>query len=300
MALRSFIVPLLGFASLTAILVSLLAIGSGFPGDSSSSDGSQTPKPIASPSPSDTTTRQAVPMSEMIDLAETALRSTIANVNDYTARLVKHEQDRSGVLQPKSESFIKVATRHPGGKPGAPMKVYLRFDSPDDVKGREVIWVENENDGNLLIREAGMIGSMMTVPIAPDSFLAMRGQRYPITEIGLTRLLEKLIERGREDEKSERVHAFKTEGHRYDGRDLTLLEIERDAPSDRKDDFSIAELVLDRSQNVVVSFRSFGWPESQSNDAPLIESYQYYDLKLNVGLTDIDFSTANPDYTFKK
>lgn len=239
-------------------------------------------------------------MSEMLDLAKVALKSTIANVDDYTARLVKHEQDRGGVLQPKSESFVKVSTRHPGGQPGAPMKVYLRFDSPDAVKGREVIWIENENDGNLLVREAGMIGSMMTVPVAPDSFLAMRGQRYPITEIGLTRLLEKLIERGREDETSDQVHAFKTEGYRFDGRELTLLEIKRDAPSNRKNDFSTAELVLDRPQNVVVSFRSFGWPDSKSTEAPLIESYQYYDLKLNVGLTDIDFSTNNPEYTFKK
>ncbi|TWT95639.1 hypothetical protein Pla100_32800 [Neorhodopirellula pilleata] len=298
------------------MLVSLVAVGSSHePAHVSGSDH----RPVQTDT-FEAGERQRVTMSEMLDLAEAALASTIANVDDYTARMIKHEQDRSGVLQPPSESLIKVSTRHRGGKPNSPMKVYLRFDSPDAVKGREVIWIENENDGKMLVREAGMIGGMMTVPLAPDSFLAMRGQRYPITEIGLTRLLEKLIERGGEDRDSEDVRVFKTEGYPFDGRELTLLEIIRSRPSGREGDFSRAELVLDRQRNVVVSFRSFGWPDANLADAnlavpslvgpdltadeaaelPLIESYQYLDLELNVGLSDEDFSTSNPEYTFKK
>jgi hypothetical protein len=242
-----------------------------------------------------------VTMSAMLDLAQTALDATIADLDDYTARLIKQEQDRNGLLQPASEVFIKVATRHPGGVLGAPLKVYMRFDSPADARGREVIWVENANEGKLLVREAGMIGSMMTVPLMPESFLAMRGQRYPITEIGLTRLLEKLIERGSHDIADPNVRVFKTEGYRFDDRSLTHLQIQRSRPSERAGDFSIAELVLDREQNLVVSFRSFGWPEknaTDNSDPPLIESYEYHDLKLNVGLSEQDFDPANPDYTF--
>ncbi|EMI52788.1 DUF1571 domain-containing protein [Rhodopirellula sallentina] len=239
-----------------------------------------------------------VSMDEMLDLAEDALEATVANVDDYTARMIKQEQDRSGVLQPASECFMKVATRHPGGKPGSPLKVYMRFDSPDDVRGREVIWVENENDGKLLVREAGAIGAMMTVPLPPDGFLAMRGQRYPITEIGLTRLLEKLITRGSVDREDPSVRVFKTEGHPYDGRSLTHLRIQRSKPSGREGDFSLAELVLDRERNLVVSFRSFDWPDEETGERTLIESYEYHDLQLNVGLTDHDFDPANPEYTF--
>ncbi|MCM2371701.1 DUF1571 domain-containing protein [Rhodopirellula sp. ICT_H3.1] len=239
-----------------------------------------------------------VTMAEMLELAEYALSQTIANVDDYTTRMIKQEQDRTGVLQPASEAFMKVVTRHPGGRTGAPLKVYMRFDSPDDVRGREVIWIEDQNDGKLLVREAGTIGSMMTVPLPPEGFLAMRGQRYPITEIGITRLLEKLIVRGGADRDDPSVKVFKTEGHPFDGRSLTHLRIERSKPSGREGDFSLAELVLDRERNVVVSFRSFDWPNPKTGERTLIESYEYHDLKLNVGLTDRDFDPANPEYTF--
>jgi len=241
-----------------------------------------------------------VPMAEMIQLAENALAATIAGVDDYTTRMIKQEQDRSGVLQPASESFMKIATRHPGGKPGSPMRVYLRFDSPNEVRGREVIWVENENDGNLLVREAGMLGALGTIPLPPEGMLAMRGQRYPITEIGLTRLLEKLIERGSRDRDNPDVRVFFTEGYVFDDARLTHLRIERDQPSGLEGDFSIAELVLDRERNLIVSFRSFGWPKKSGGEPVLIESYEYLDLKINVGLTDRDFDTSNPDYTFAK
>ncbi len=239
-----------------------------------------------------------VPMAEMLQLAQDALAATKQKLDDYTAELTKQEQDRNGVLQPASKMFMKVATRHAGGKVGGPLKVYLRFDAPSNLRGREVIWVENQNDGKMLVREAGIVGAMMTVPLPPDGFLAMQGQRYPIQEIGLTRLLEKLIERGGEDRDNPAVQVFMTEGYQFDDRSLTHLRIEHSHPTGRDDDFSVAELVLDRPQNLVVSYRSFGWPESGSTDRPLIESYQYHDLKTNVGLTDRDFDTANPDYTF--
>ena len=35
-----------------------------------------------------------------------------------------------------------------------------------------------------------------------------------------------------------------------------------------------------------------------SGPAPLLESYTYYDVKLNVGLTEDDFDPANPEYRY--
>ncbi|MCC9655706.1 DUF1571 domain-containing protein [Rhodopirellula halodulae] len=241
---------------------------------------------------------QEVAMAEVLKLAEGSLQHLIEHVDGYTTRMIKHEQDRSGVLQEPSEMFMKIQTRHVGGETGQGLRAYLRFETPESAKGREVIWIEDQNDGQMLVREAGFIGSMMTAKLDPTNFLAMRGQRYPITEIGLTNLVEKLIERGSRDIDNPDVRVIRTPRHKFDGKPLTLLQIQRASPSDQPDDFSLAEVVIDEERQLIVSFRSFGWPETEGDAPPLIESYEYHDLVLNPKLTDLDFDPANPEYTF--
>ncbi|MEO9592560.1 DUF1571 domain-containing protein [Rhodopirellula bahusiensis] len=274
--------------------------------------GKQSPRSVASPptvvgSDSSSANRTStdgqsasseVPMAEVLKLAEESLQHLIANVDGYTTRMIKHEQDRNGVLQEPSEMFMKIRTRHVGGESGHGLRAYLRFETPESAKGREVIWIEDQNDGQLLVREAGFIGSMMTAKLEPTNFLAMRGQRYPITELGLTNLVRKLIERGSRDIDNPGVRVTRTEGHDFDEKSLTLLQIQRSKPTDQPDDFSLAEVVIDEEQKLIVSFRSFGWPESEGETPPLIESYEYHDLVINPALTDLDFDPTNPDYTF--
>lgn len=241
-----------------------------------------------------------VTMAEVLEMAADALQHTIANVDDYTATMRQHERDRSGVLQPPASMQIKVRTRHRGGTDGQPMAVYLKFDSPEAIAGREVIWIEDQNDGNLLVREAGFMGAMMTAKIDPSGFLAMRGQRYPINQIGLTNLISKLIQRGTNDVDNPNVKATLDANHVIDGQSRTLIRIAKSQPSGSPDDFSLAEIVIDRERQLIIEFRSFGWPEAgaDASDPPLIESYAYENLRINVGLQDIDFDVTNPEYTF--
>jgi hypothetical protein len=60
--------------------------------------------------------------------------------------------------------------------------------------------------------------------------------------------------------------------------------------------------VLDPSRKLILQYRSFGWEDSESENAnadpPLLESYTYKDVKTNVGLSDIDFDVKNPDYGY--
>ena len=44
----------------------------------------------------------------------------------------------------------------------------------------------------------------------------------------------------------------------------------------------------------------YDWPREAGGQPELIEEYTYRDLKLNIGLTDEDFSTQNPDYHFRQ
>jgi hypothetical protein len=136
----------------------------------------------------------------------------------------------------------------------------------------------------------------------------MRGQRYPITQIGLVRLVEQLIERGEKDLDNPDVSVTVTTNHQFDDRLTELIRVRRSRPSNEPDDFSLAEIVVDPERQLILAYRSFGWPGRagsglegsglEGSSPPILESYSYHDLKINVGLTDADFDTKNPEYRF--
>ncbi len=245
----------------------------------------------------DTGTRQ-VSMSDVLDMAEAARAHLSENLDDYTARFVKQEVDDRGVLGEETEILLKVQTRLRNEADQAPMRVYLSFQSPSSVKGREVIWAEDLYDGKMAVHEVGLLLSLKTIWFDPNGIFAMQGQRYPISEIGLVRLVEKLIERGQVDRDSPDVSVTITPDHKLGDTTTELIQVRRSKPANREDDFSLAEIVIDPERQLILSYRSFGWPKEADAEPPLLESYTYYDVQTNVGLTEADFDPANPNYGF--
>ena len=82
--------------------------------------------------------RNEMSMAELLDLAVDAHANMVATVDDYTARFVKQEQDLQGRLSETTEMLMKIQTAHRGGEPGSPMRVYLKFLSPQSVSGRDL------------------------------------------------------------------------------------------------------------------------------------------------------------------
>ncbi|QDT07615.1 hypothetical protein K227x_60430 [Rubripirellula lacrimiformis] len=237
-------------------------------------------------------------ISDVLSMANDALANMQANLDDYTARFVKQERDPSGNLGDPTEIALRVQTRFRGPDRKSPRRAYLRFQSPAAVDGREVIWGEDLYDGKMAVHEVGMFLGLKTIWLNPTGMIAMQGQRFPISEIGLVKLVEKLIERGEQDRGNPDIRVSISEGHRFDDRDTRLIEVRRSKPNDQPDDFSKAEIVVDPEQQLILRYRSFGWPAGEEEEAPLLESYSYHDLKTNVGLSDIDFDTKNPEYNF--
>lgn len=236
-------------------------------------------------------------MDEVLRLAEQSLLHIRQTLDDYTATMVKQETI-GGVLTGPVEMAMKVQCSHRGGKldDSEPMRVYLRFIRPPEVAGREVIWAEDLHDGKLVVREAGMLG-LLPLRLEPAGMIAMRGERYPIYEIGLTKLVQKLIERGRRDRDNPDVTVWITEGLKCDGHDCELIEVRRKHPAGTDEDFSRAEIVFDTQRLLPLRYTAYGWSEDPSA-APLIESYTYTDINTNVGLSETDFDPTNPSYQF--
>lgn len=238
------------------------------------------------------------PLDRGLEMAKRALHDSRTKVNDYTAVLVKRERV-GDTLNPHEFMYVKVRNRKAaGGKISQPLSVYLKFVKPAAVSGREVIYVEGRNEGNLVAHEGGFKGRFLpTVNIPPTGMLAMRGQRYPLTEIGVENLIVKLIERGQRARTNPEVKCEFRKNARVQDRVCTMMQVTQ--PTHRPEaEFHQAQVFIDDELNLPIRYIAFDWPRQTGAEPEVIEEYNYLKLKLNVGLTDADFDPNNAEYNF--
>jgi len=117
----------------------------------------------------------------------------IEKLQDYSAKLAKRERI-GGKLLDYEYMFIKV--RH------QPFSVYMLFLGPPELKGQEVLYVQGTNDDKMWAHGVGLQKTMFgTVAIKPDGPIAMRNQRYPLTELGILNMTRRLVEVAEQDVK---------------------------------------------------------------------------------------------------
>jgi hypothetical protein len=176
------------------------------------------------------------------------------------------------------------------------MGVYLDFVKPSSVRGREVIWVEGQNEGKLIVHESGL-ANFVSLRLDPTSYLAMRGQRHPITEIGIENLLKKIIERGERDRQYGQCDVQFFRHAKIGDMQCTMLQVTH--PERRPYfDFYRARIYFADSLKIPIRYESWSWPTQSGGDPVLEEEYNYLNVKVNVGLTDLDFDPQNPAYRF--
>lgn len=234
------------------------------------------------------------PLDEALEIAHRSLKRIDSDVRDYTCTLVKRERINGTLL---SHEFMSCKIRHES-EDGVPFSVYLGFKKPASMKGREVIYVDGQNGGKLIAHEGGFKSRFLpTVSLDPTSALAMRNQRYPITEIGLRTLTERLIEKGERDRALGPCKVRILRGAKVGNRTCTCIEVRHD---DRKPqfDFHVARIFVDDEHQLPIRYEAFEWPTRPGGKMQLIEEYTYMDLVLNVGLTNSDFDRNNSRYNF--
>ena len=164
------------------------------------------------------------PLDRALQRAKEGLTLIEDTVSDYTATIIKRERI-GGKL--REHQFISAKIRNRKVKDGqvvVPFGVYLKFLKPDSIAGREVIWVENANENKVVVHETGLLG-FKRFHLPPDGLLAMMGQRYPITNIGIQKLIEELIVRGEHDLKYDECEVKFYKGAKVDEYVCTLIEV---------------------------------------------------------------------------
>lgn len=240
----------------------------------------------------------AHPLDAALKIAHSSLQHIRQNIVDYSAILIKRELI-DGALTDYEYMGIKIRNRkHVNGVMTSPFSVYMAFLKPATVKGREVIYVENQNNGNIVAHEGGMKGRFLpTVNLDPLGMMAMRGQRYPITDLGLENLVVKLIEKGDRDRQRGECDVQFQQGAKVGGRECTVLSVTHPVARPYFD-FHIAQIFIDDELNVPVRYCAYSWPHSAGGEPVLLEEYTYQNIKTNIGLTDADFDQRNSKYNF--
>jgi hypothetical protein len=161
-----------------------------------------------------------------------------------------------------------------------------------------VIYVEGQNNGNMWAHGVGLQATMFrTVSLRPDGIVAMKNQRYPLTELGILNLTRRLVEVGEDNKKYGECDVKYYENAKINGRVCTCIEVIHPVPR-RNFVFHLARIFVDKELNLPIRYESFDWPREQGGPPELLEEYTYLNLRLNNGFTDADFDVRNPRYKF--
>jgi hypothetical protein len=229
------------------------------------------------------------PLDPAIQMAKEGLKNIQANVQDYSCTIVKQERI-DGELLPPEYMYAEIRNhREKEGKVVAPFSVYMYFLKPAPMKGREVLYVEGQNDGNLIAHEGqGLLRRVGAVQLKPEGAMAMRGNRYPITEIGIEKLITELIKKGERDRHRDECTVEFKKGVTINNRSCTMLEVTH--PHSRPYfDFHIARIYIDDELNLPLRYEAYTWPTTPGGKPELQECYTYLNIKVNLGLKDENF-----------
>jgi hypothetical protein len=211
------------------------------------------------------------------------LEASYAQVRDYTAIFKKRERVQ-GVLLDQEVMQLKYQK---------PFRVYLRWLA-GPKEGREVLYVEGANENRLLVYDPSGIQRFFTLLMSPRDERAMRESRYPITQIGIGRLIELIAENARRAWSQGELQLIDHGMGEEDGR--PVWRYEGILPDDPAKGYFCARLLLavDQESGLPVRALIYEW------DGNLVGDYAHADLRVNPGLAVQEFEPANPAYRFPR
>jgi outer membrane lipoprotein-sorting protein len=209
------------------------------------------------------------------------MEAAYARVDDYTAVFIKQERVKDKLV-PRETMELKFRK---------PFAAYLKWTG-GKKEGQEVIYVRGWNNGKIRAHQGRFPD--ITVDLEPENSLAMRGNRHPITDLGIGNTIDLIARDARlaSARPVDNVEAYDLGVSTIHGARARCVEVF--TPDRRWSGYYAyhARFCVDQSTSLPIRVTVWG------RDGELLEDYTYAKVKLNVGLTDQDFSPDNPAYGF--
>lgn len=216
-----------------------------------------------------------------------------ARIDDYTATLYKQERIGGELLDGET---VSIKLRH------KPFSVYMKWITGD--KGRQVIYVDGQNDDRMLVQLGGIKGRLLgTLTIDPTSSQAMAETRHSIRRAGLLALAQKTLEyRERDLERGVGCQCAIHDNQSLNDRPCYVFITTWDSP-EYNETYRKSVLYIDKELSMPVCVQNYTWavdanPETIDEDT-LIEFYSYSNIKIGQDLADADFDRTNRAYRMR-
>ena len=226
------------------------------------------------------------PLFKLLEVAYKS-RKSVESVEDYKCVFTKREVVRGKMI--KTTMNLKFRE--------TPFSVYLKF--VDLNAGREVIYVQGQNNNNLLVHEAGLKAYLGTFPIPPTSSDALAENKYPVTSIGLKNMLDSVIKQWEIEGKFSGITTQKRPSSKLPtGEVCTVYEAIHNQPF-KEFKFHTTRLFVADESGIAIGVQQLAFPAKGEKETPVVEEYFYSQLTTNLKLTDADFDPKNPNYAFR-
>ncbi|MDF1843854.1 MAG: DUF1571 domain-containing protein [Rubripirellula sp.] len=237
------------------------------------------------------------PLTDVLAYAKSRSDYLKANIQDYTGRLIKRERI-NGKLQSYQFIDVKMRCEQTLDNEVVPMAVFMRFLAPRNLKDRRILYVDGQNNNRMLVRKGGVSLQNVRLKIDPNGANARRESKYPVTDIGFNMMIDQLCSRAKQDMANDptgentRVTHFRAA--KVGDRVCTRIQVVHPERGEGIE-FHEANLYVDDELQLPIRLTVHGWPEKPADDKPLIEEYTYTKLRVNVGLSDAEFSETQLD-----
>ena len=220
--------------------------------------------------------------------AARASRDDVRKLPGYSCTFSKNEQLKKG--SPLKQVMVLKFRREP-------FSVYLKFVEPH--AGREVIYIDGQNKGKMQVHEASGLASMIgTVSISPTGSDAMKESRYPITMIGMEKMLETIVADWEASQKHSTVKVDRYPKAKIGETECVMFEV-LFSQAHESIKFHKTRLYFDKKSNLPRRVEQYAFPAKAGEQPPLVEEYSYSDVKTDAPLADRDFDVKNESYGFK-